>query len=65
MTSRLTELTNVNLEGTVDAEEYQLNSKIVLRSKDGLEPGAFELSQAPAAAYAALLLALFRCYDVG
>jgi len=30
--------------------EHQLNTKIVLRSKDGLEPGAFELSQAPAAA---------------
>jgi len=30
--------------------EHQLNSKIVLRSKDGLQPGAFELSQAPAAA---------------
>jgi ribonuclease G len=32
------------------ALEHQLNSKIVLRSKDGLEPGAFELSQATAAA---------------
>ena len=38
--------------GAKDLEtlEHQLNSKIVLRSKDGLEPGAFELSQAPAAA---------------
>ena len=34
----------------LEALEHQLNSKIVLRSKDGLEPGAFELSQAPAAA---------------
>jgi len=38
--------------GAKDLEtlEHQLNTKIVLRSKDGLEPGAFELSQAPAAA---------------
>jgi hypothetical protein len=34
----------------LEALEHQLNSKIVLRSKDGLEPGAFELSQATAAA---------------
>jgi ribonuclease G len=34
----------------LEALEHQLNTKIVLRSKDGLEPGAFELSQAPAAA---------------
>ena len=34
----------------LEALEHQLNSKIVLRSKDGLDPGAFELSQAPAAA---------------
>jgi hypothetical protein len=34
----------------LEALERFLNAKIVLRSKDGLEPGAFELSQAPAAA---------------
>jgi Ribonuclease G/E len=34
----------------LDALEHQLNTKIVLRSKDGLEAGAFELSQSPAAA---------------
>ncbi len=34
----------------LSALEHLLNTKIVLRSKDGLEPGAFELSQAPAAA---------------
>ena len=34
----------------LEALEHQLNSKIVLRSKDGLDLGAFELSQAPAAA---------------
>ena len=34
----------------LEALEHQLNTKIVLRSKDGLEVGAFELSQAPAAA---------------
>ncbi len=34
----------------LEALEYRLRTKIVLRSKDGLEPGAFELSQAPAAA---------------
>ncbi|MGO9605311.1 MAG: Rne/Rng family ribonuclease [Candidatus Binataceae bacterium] len=30
--------------------EQKLGAKIVLRSKDGLEPGTFELSQSPAAA---------------
>jgi ribonuclease G len=30
--------------------EQRLNVKVVLKSKDGLEPGAFEISQAPAAA---------------
>jgi Ribonuclease G/E len=30
--------------------EQQLDVKVVLKSKDGLEPGAFEISQAPAAA---------------
>ena len=34
----------------LEALEHQLNTKIVLRSKDGLDLGAFELSQAPAAA---------------
>ncbi|HXN85339.1 MAG TPA: Rne/Rng family ribonuclease [Candidatus Binataceae bacterium] len=34
----------------LEALERFLNAKIVLRSKDGMEPGAFELSQAPAAA---------------
>ena len=34
----------------LEAMEHQLNTKIVLRSKDGLDLGAFELSQAPAAA---------------
>jgi ribonuclease G len=34
----------------LEALEHQLNTKIVLRSKDGLDIGAFELSQAPAAA---------------
>ncbi len=34
----------------LEALEHQLSTKIVLRSKDGLDPGAFELSQAPAAA---------------
>jgi ribonuclease G len=38
--------------GALDLEalENRLNAKIVLRSKDGLEPGAFQVSQAPAAA---------------
>ncbi len=38
--------------GAKDLEmlEEKLGAKIVLRSKEGLEPGAFELSQAPAAA---------------
>ncbi|MDB5108517.1 MAG: cafA, partial [Candidatus Binatus sp.] len=30
--------------------EHRLSTKIVLRSNDGIEPGAFELAQAPAAA---------------
>jgi ribonuclease G len=30
--------------------EEKLNAKVVLRSKEGIEPGAFELTQAPAAA---------------
>ena len=34
----------------LEALEEKLHTKIVLRSKEGLEPGAFELSQAPAAA---------------
>jgi ribonuclease G len=34
----------------LEALEEKLGVKVVLRSKDGLEPGAFELSQAPAAA---------------
>ncbi len=34
----------------LEAFEKRIGVKIVLRSKDGLEPGAFELSQAPAAA---------------
>jgi ribonuclease G len=34
----------------LEALEEKLSVKVVLRSKDGLEPGAFELSQAPAAA---------------
>ncbi len=34
----------------LEALEHKLDSKIVLRSKEGLEPGAFELAQAPAAA---------------
>ncbi len=34
----------------LDTLEQRLGLKIVLRSKDGLEPGAFELSQAPVAA---------------
>jgi ribonuclease G len=34
----------------LEALEEKLSTKIVLRSKEGLEPGAFELSQAPAAA---------------
>ena len=36
--------------GALDALEKRLGLKIVLRSKDGLGPGAFEFSQAPAAA---------------
>jgi len=38
--------------GAKDLEmlEEKLGAKIVLRSKDGLEPGTFELSQSPAAA---------------
>ena len=38
--------------GTKDLEtlEQRLSTKIVLRSNDGIEPGAFELAQAPAAA---------------
>ncbi|MGH7778766.1 MAG: Rne/Rng family ribonuclease [Candidatus Binataceae bacterium] len=38
--------------GAKDLEtlEHKLDSKIVLRSKEGLEPGVFELTQAPAAA---------------
>lgn len=38
--------------GAKDLEtlEEKLGAKVVLRSKEGLEPGAFELSQAPAAA---------------
>ncbi len=38
--------------GSKDLEmlEEKLGAKIVLRSKEGLEPGAFELQQAPAAA---------------
>ena len=38
--------------GAKDLEtlEHKLDSKIVLRSKEGLEPGAFELAQSPAAA---------------
>lgn len=38
--------------GAKDLEtlEYKLDSKIVLRSKEGLDPAAFELAQAPAAA---------------
>ena len=34
----------------LEALEEKLGVKVVLRSKDGLEPGTFELSQAPAAA---------------
>jgi ribonuclease G len=34
----------------LEAIEHKLGAKIVLRSQDGIEPGAFELSQAPAAA---------------
>jgi ribonuclease G len=34
----------------LEALEEKLGAKVVLRSKEGLEPGAFELSQAPAAA---------------
>ena len=34
----------------LESLEHKLDSKIVLRSKEGLEPGAFELAQAPAAA---------------
>ena len=34
----------------LEALEHQLQTKIVLRSKDGLDIGAFELSHAPAAA---------------
>jgi hypothetical protein len=30
--------------------EQRFDVKVVLKSKDGLEPGAFEISQAPAAA---------------
>ncbi len=36
--------------GALEALEKRLGLKIVLRSKDGLVPGSFELSQAPAAA---------------
>ncbi len=38
--------------GTKDLEtlEQRLSTKIVLRSNDGIEAGAFELAQAPAAA---------------
>ncbi len=34
----------------LEAMEQKLGAKIVLRSQDGIEPGAFQLSQAPAAA---------------
>jgi ribonuclease G len=34
----------------LEALEEKLGAKVVLRSKEGLEPGAFELSKAPAAA---------------
>jgi ribonuclease G len=34
----------------LEAIEHKLGAKIVLRSQDGIEPGAFQLSQAPAAA---------------
>ncbi len=34
----------------LESLERRLDTKIVLRSKDGLEPGAFELAEAPAAA---------------
>lgn len=34
----------------LEALERRLSAKIVLRSKEGIEPGAFELGQAPAAA---------------
>jgi ribonuclease G len=34
----------------LEAIEQKLGAKIVLRSQDGIEPGAFQLSQAPAAA---------------
>jgi hypothetical protein len=34
----------------LEALERRLGVKIVLRSQEGVEPGAFELSQAPAAA---------------
>jgi len=36
--------------GALEALEKRLGLKIVLRSKDGLVPGSFEISQAPAAA---------------
>jgi len=39
-----------NGAGDLEVLEGKLGAKIVLKSKEGLEPGAFELSQAPAAA---------------
>jgi ribonuclease G len=39
-----------NCAQDLETLEHKLDSKIVLRSKEGLEPGAFELAQAPAAA---------------
>ncbi|MGC2445068.1 hypothetical protein [Candidatus Binatus sp.] len=38
-----------SVHGSKDLEQ-RLSTRIVLRSNDGIEPGAFELARAPAAA---------------